>query len=63
VTVLASIVPVLITSLMPQSVIRMVIDCGLTLLTSCVVIYLVGLKTSERTFVNDRLKSLLRFRV
>ena len=63
VTVLASIVPVLITSLMPQSVIRMVIDCGLTLLTSCVVIYLVGIKTSERTFVNDRLKSLLRFRV
>ena len=60
VTALATVVPVLVTCLMTQDVLRLVTDCAATLAVSCIVICFVGLKDTERTFVWNKLKGLVK---
>ncbi len=58
--VVATLLPLAIRIMMPESILRLLLVCSTSVLTSAVAIYYIGLEKSERTIITGKVLSIIR---
>lgn len=60
VAILSSIIPILIFLIMPETLVRLAVVGVMGILSSCVVIYFIGLDSAEKHFIQSKTRSILK---
>ena len=59
--IVAAIIPLMVVQFMESGLVRLFVNCLLTLISTSIIMYFIGCNHQERTFINEKIFSKLRF--